>query len=103
MFARVNEFTGTIDQLNTGMGQAEDVSRRVEGIPGSLGTLFMIDRQSGKALGITLWEDEAAMKASESAADTIRKESSTEAGTQVMGVGRYEVVVNTVHVPSLSG
>lgn len=99
MFARVNEFTGTSDQLDADLAQAQTISRRVDTTPGSLGMYYLIDRQAGKALAITLWESEAALKASESRAAEIREESSRAAGTRIMGVGRYEVAVNTARVP----
>ena len=49
------------------------------------------DRQSGKTLGITFWESEEAMRASEEAANRLREESAEAGGDTITGVERYEV------------
>ena len=56
--------------------------------------MLLIDRQSGEGMAITLWEDEAAMQASEEQANELRR-----AAVQALGsieeprVERYEVAV----------
>jgi hypothetical protein len=49
------------------------------------------DRRSGKTLGITFWESEEAMRASEEAADRMREETAEAGGDTIAGVERYEV------------
>jgi heme-degrading monooxygenase HmoA len=49
------------------------------------------DRQSGKLLGITFWESEEAMRASEEAANRLRSETAEASGGTIAGVERYEV------------
>jgi len=58
---------------------------------GFKGLIALGDRQSGKTLGITLWESEEAMRASEEAANLMRSESAEASGEQIAGVERYEV------------
>jgi heme-degrading monooxygenase HmoA len=54
----------------------------------------LIDRESGDALAITLWEDEQAMQASENSANTLRTQAADQMGaTDAPTVGRYEVAV----------
>jgi uncharacterized protein YbjQ (UPF0145 family) len=42
-------------------------------------------------LGITFWESEEAMRASEEAADRMREETAEAGGDTIAGVERYEV------------
>jgi hypothetical protein len=58
------------------------------------GAILLIDRASGEAIAITLWEDEQAMRASEEAANTVRSRAADQLGaTQAPTIGRYEVAV----------
>ena len=60
---------------------------------GFLGILLLFDRESGRSLSVTLWESEEEMKASEDAARRARTESAEAAGEIIVGVERYEVVL----------
>jgi hypothetical protein len=61
---------------------------------GSHGGILLIDRESGKAMAITLWQDEAAMQASEERANELRRTASQELGaSEPPRVERYEVAV----------
>jgi hypothetical protein len=58
------------------------------------GAILLVDRQSGEAIAITLWEDEQALRASEESANTLRATAADEMGAaQAPTVGRYEVAV----------
>ena len=58
------------------------------------GAILLVDRQSGAAIAITLWEDEHAMRASEESANTLRADAADEMGAaQAPEVARYEVAV----------
>jgi hypothetical protein len=51
-----------------------------------------VDRQSGEAIAITLWEDEAKMRESEEAANAVRADAAEEMGvSDAPAVARYEV------------
>jgi hypothetical protein len=61
---------------------------------GGHGGVLLIDRASGKAMAMTLWEDEAAMRASEERANELRRAASEELGAaEQPDVERYEVAV----------
>src|SRR5215216_7694519 len=60
---------------------------------GFKGMIALGDRHGGKTLGITFWESEEAMRASEEAANRLREESAEAGGDTIAGVERYEVVV----------
>jgi hypothetical protein len=58
------------------------------------GAILLVNRESGEAIAITLWEDEQALRASEEAADELRAGAAGQMGaTQTPTVGRYEVAV----------
>lgn len=80
MFARVNEFKGTTDQLDRSLRDTEEISRKVDTMPGSLGMYYLVDREAGKALAITLWESEQAMRSSEGDAAQVREQSTAAEG-----------------------
>ena len=51
----------------------------------------LADRQTGKTLGVTFWESEEALRASEEAANSLREESAEAMSDMIAGVERYEV------------
>ena len=58
---------------------------------GFKGMIALGERHSGRTLGITFWEREEAMRASEEAAHRLRKESAEAGGGTIASVERYEV------------
>jgi heme-degrading monooxygenase HmoA len=65
-------------------------------IAGYKGIIGLLDRESGKSLSVTFWEDEQAMRASEEEANRLRGESAEAGGETVAGVERYEVTIYEV-------
>jgi hypothetical protein len=94
MHARVSTFTGTPDQLDAGVATFRSQVVPFISEAGGLGSLLLVDRQSGKAVGITLWPDEATMAASDERANQLRSEATSQAGaTAPPTVERFEVAV----------
>ena len=94
MFARVSTFTGTSDEIDKAIREVQqNVLPRTEQLDGYKGAYFLVDRENGKSLAVTLWESEEAMRASEDAANSLRSEIADALGTQMVGVERYEVAV----------
>ena len=93
MHARISIFEGPPDKLDEGVRHAREVilPQAKEMDPGFKGIIALTDRQSGKMLGITFWESEEALRASEEAANRLREESAEAGGGTVAGVERYEV------------
>jgi heme-degrading monooxygenase HmoA len=93
VFARVSTFTGPASEGDDPAKEIRDVVLpRARQMPGFKGLLSLYDRGSGKSIGITLWESEDAMRASEEAADRIRSETAGAGGQQIVSVERFEVV-----------
>jgi hypothetical protein len=64
----------------------------VSAAAGYKGALLLIDRESGRGMGISLWESEEAMRATEEAMDAFRA-SLPDSGMGAPTVERYEVAI----------
>ena len=92
MYARVSRFEGPPDALDESLRQArEQVLPQAKQDEGFKGIIALANRQSGKLLGITFWESEEAMRASEEAANRMRSETAEASREQIASVERYEV------------
>ena len=92
MHARVTTLSGSPDNVDAGIANFRD-----NVVPyaksGGQGAILLVDRGSGTALAITLWEDDAAMQASEESANTLRADAAEQMGASQPTVDRYEVAV----------
>ena len=93
MYARVTSISGSTAEADAGVE-----SFRASVVPlvreEGKGAILLVDRQSGEAIAITLWEDEEAMRASEESANSLRTQAADQLGaTQAPTIGRYEVAV----------
>ena len=92
MHARLSIFEGSPGQIDASLRQAREVVLpRGKQMDGFKGMIALGDRQSGKTIGMTFWESEEAMHASEEAANRLREESAEASGETIAGVERYEV------------
>ena len=90
MYARLSRFHGS---SGTGAGSppSQQALSAMRAMAGFRGVISMVDRASGDALAVTLWESEAAMRASEEEANRMRQDMAQAAGDEIRGVERYEV------------
>lgn len=90
MFARVSTYRAD-----------QDTDRLLEGFQETIGPLqvvegfshayFMVDRETGTAVSMTVWESEDAMSASSGSAEERRKQRSEAGGASVQSVDSYEI------------
>lgn len=92
MYARVTTLSGSPDNADAGIANFRDNVVPYAKSEGK-GAILLIDRNSGKAIAVTLWEDEAAMRASEESANALRADAAEQMGAQQPTVERYEVAV----------
>jgi hypothetical protein len=93
MFARVNT-------LQTAPDRIDDVARTVRDLvhPGIMaesgyrGYIVLGNRETGKAIGVTLWESADAREASDAKAREIRPRLEQATGGAMQSVERYEVL-----------
>jgi quinol monooxygenase YgiN len=94
MHARVTSLDGSPDDVDTGIASFRENVVPFTKEQGGKGSMLLVDRASGKAVAITLWEDEEALQASEERANQLRAEAADDLGaTQAPAVERYEVGV----------
>ena len=94
MHARVTTLEGPPDRMDEAVRHVrEQLIPQLQQHDGYKGFIALGDRQSGKLLGVVLWESEEAMRVSEEAAERMRGESAQTAGARIAGVERYEVRV----------
>ena len=92
MHARVSILEGPPELIDEGLRQAREVALpRGSLMDGFEGMIALVDRHSGKTLGITFWESEEAMRASEKGVNRLREESAEAGGDTIAGVERYKV------------
>jgi heme-degrading monooxygenase HmoA len=97
MFARVTTFEGPpehVDDFRHAL--VEHMLPALRRLGGYQGVLILADRKEGKVLGVSLWESEEAMDASEEAAYWFRTYGAEAASERVTNVERYEVVLSEV-------
>jgi heme-degrading monooxygenase HmoA len=92
MNARVTTLEVPLDRLDEDIRHAADLEGRISDIRGSKGLYYLVDRETGHTLAITLWESEDALRASETAGEELRRETTTLSGGKILSVERYEVV-----------
>lgn len=79
----------------------DEVMQAARQLPGSRGFLWLVDRDAGRGLTLTLWATQEAEQASAQAANHLRVGTSQRTGVTLAGAGRYEVAVVNLE-PSLA-
>jgi hypothetical protein len=95
MYARVTVVQGDPDRIDVGKKSFEEnVLPAVQAVQGYKGSMLMVDRSSGKGIGMTLWETEKDSRAGGKAVAQARKMTIEEMGGTVPPVDEYEVMVS---------
>jgi heme-degrading monooxygenase HmoA len=93
LVARTSRWSGTAETLER---WAEHVERQVKpfvaALPGNVGGVFLVDRQSGTALTLTLWESDDAAAETGRKAEQSRASTVGATGVELVERGRWEVV-----------
>ena len=95
MYARVTVVQGSPDQIEQGIDAINSgVLPAVKGVAGYKGAMLLVDRTSGKGMGISLWESEDARRRGAEAVDEARAATIKAMGGTVPPVDEYEVVAS---------
>ena len=93
MYARTSTWSGSAEALEKWADNAvNNVAAFVASLPGNVGATFLVDRESGTALTLTLWDSEQAAAATDEFAEQSRAATVAATGTELTARGRYEVV-----------
>ena len=98
MYARVSTYRGDGERLLDGFA---DLTEPLAAIDGFSHAYFMVDRESGKGMSITIWETEEALNASVEKANELREKGAAAGGAEIESVQHYEIGV-TVGTPATS-
>ncbi|CAM5245936.1 hypothetical protein GCM10010343_49010 [Streptomyces avidinii] len=92
MFARLSTYQGSpVPAEGDVSANSEAIVRQVQDVPGFRGVYYLIDRTTGVAKTLTLWDDERTMSESEEEGARIREETAQREGQQIISVERFEV------------
>src|SRR5438270_894274 len=81
----------------------ETVAPKARSTAGNAGAILLVDRKTGAAIGITLWETAQALNASEGFGISSRTQSVTATGGSIVDVERYEHVFADRSQPAKEG
>ncbi|MGZ4617272.1 MAG: antibiotic biosynthesis monooxygenase [Frankiaceae bacterium] len=93
MYARVTHASFPADRLDESKQVVADQMKEIRANEGNRGYLLLTDPGTGKSMVVSLWEDEAAMRASEQQADRVRDGVARPTNANVTGVDRFEVAI----------
>ncbi len=94
MYARVTTVQSPPERVDDATRHIrENLLPQLQQQDGFKGFIGLGDRQSGKVLGVVLWESEEALRASDEAASRLRSGAAEATGSSVADVDRYEVTL----------
>jgi heme-degrading monooxygenase HmoA len=93
MFARVSRYEVAPERMDDAIEGFRAVAADLTEIDGAKGGYVLVDRDEGMAVTITLWENAAALDASNTRAATLRRRAMESSGGSVESVQRLEVAV----------
>jgi len=100
--ARVSTVKATPETVDELMRFAEDsVLPDARELDGFMGVIGLVNRTAGKGKLITLWESEEALRASETAADELRRRTAAHVSGELGQVSRFEVALMFDRAPRL--
>jgi heme-degrading monooxygenase HmoA len=95
VFARVTIVQGSPEKIEQGVeGFNSQVLPAAKGVDGYKAAFLLVDRNSGKGIGITMWDSEDARRRGAEAVDTARAATIEAMGGTVPPVEEFEVVAS---------
>ncbi|MFH8475455.1 hypothetical protein [Streptomyces sp. NPDC018000] len=92
MFARLSTYEGSPVPAQGELTANWDATlKQVQDVPGFRGVYYLVDRASGRAKSLTLWDDKQTMQASEERTTELREKVARREGQRVVSVERFEV------------
>ncbi len=95
MYARVTIVQGSPDKIEQGVESFNnEVLPAAKGVDGYKAALLLADRDTGKGMGITVWETEDAMRQGAEAVASAREATIKAMGGTVPPIEEFEVVAS---------
>jgi hypothetical protein len=96
MYARTSTWSGSPQALEAwARDVTSQVAPMVRDLPGNAGAIYLIDREAGTALTLTLWDNEKAALATDQTAERSREATAAATGVELTGRGRHEVITRS--------
>jgi heme-degrading monooxygenase HmoA len=93
MFARLTTLQGSPERADEGVRFIQEtVLPQAKQQAGFQGGYWGLDRSTGKAIALTLWESEQAVQDSEPFGQQVRQQGTSVIGGEVVGVETFEIV-----------
>ncbi len=94
MYGRMTRLQTSPDAVEKGIAFfKENIVPKARTAPGNAGAILLVDRKTGTAIGITLWETTQALNASEQLGISSRTQGAAATGGSIVDVDRYEQVM----------
>jgi heme-degrading monooxygenase HmoA len=94
MFARVVRYQIPEARFGEVVPAFRDAVQQLREVEGHKGGYLLIDRDNSTVLTVTLWDNQAAMEASEVTASRLRSEAINAVDGEIQGVNRCEVALD---------
>ena len=93
MHARVSSYHSPPEQVTDAAvdNMNATILPRVLEMGGNRGAIFLLDRETGKTMTITLWDSEEAMRASEETGNQLRRDAAQTTSASIGNIERFEV------------
>jgi heme-degrading monooxygenase HmoA len=97
MHARIGRISFSQDKADQVTDHVrENVVPKYEGTDGFKGFTMLLDRSRGEGIGITFWETEEAMRATDELADQARRGAAEAGSGSDQGPQHFEVAIDTM-------
>jgi heme-degrading monooxygenase HmoA len=97
MHARIGRISFTPDQADDVAAHVrENVVPKFEGTDGFKGFTLLLDRSGGEGVGISFWETEEAMQATDELGDEARRGAAEAGSGSDQGPQHFEVAIDTM-------
>src|SRR3954454_14519429 len=95
MNARLGRITFSVDKVDEVVGRVEsDIVPQYQQSNGFKGFTLLLDRASGQGIGISFWETEADMRATDEMGEQARQTAAEAGGGQDQGTAHFEVAID---------
>jgi heme-degrading monooxygenase HmoA len=91
MLARVARYEVASDRIDDAVDAFGQAAQRIQELDGFKGGYVLVDHEDGRTMTVTLWENHAALDASESFARPARNEAAGAVDGEVLSVEKFEV------------
>ena len=93
MVGRLSTYEGPADAIDRVRGEFERLTDELRTMDGFEHAYLLVDRGSGEAMTLTLWDNEAAAEGSAERAKEMREEAARAAQHEIKSVRNYEVAL----------